>query len=180
MTDKYFKPCECGCGEMIPTINKLGKPARFKNHHNIKIGTQAIHWKGGRTTNSQGYVLLYSPMHPYRNKQGYVREHRLAYEKYLTQLNKKITYLPPSVEIDHIDGNRQNNNLNNLRIFTKKQHMSMHKLSGIIIPINERVCYICKSNYTLKRKGTDRPCWYRYHDNVICHRCYCKTKRKVN
>lgn len=30
-----MKYCKCGCGELIPTVNKLGKPARFKHGHNL-------------------------------------------------------------------------------------------------------------------------------------------------
>ena len=30
------KLCECGCGTLIPEINKLGRPARFKHGHNSR------------------------------------------------------------------------------------------------------------------------------------------------
>lgn len=175
MTDKYFKPCECGCGEMIPIINKLGKSARFKTHHNIKSGKNAIHWKGGRRINTQGYILIYNPTHPFCDSQKSVREHRLVMEQYLTKLNGITTYIHPSVEIDHIDGNKQNNDIKNLRIFVKRQHMSMHKLSGKIIPIHDRICFICNNNKTgLRNNKNER--WYYYKDNVICQKCYCKVK----
>lgn len=37
--NKGLKKCECGqCDEMIPTVNKLGKPSRFKHGHNTKGG----------------------------------------------------------------------------------------------------------------------------------------------
>lgn len=31
-----MKKCECGCGENIPSINKLGNPSRFVHGHNQK------------------------------------------------------------------------------------------------------------------------------------------------
>ena len=40
-------PCECGCGEMIPSITRRGYPARFKNGHGQK-GENHSQWKGGR------------------------------------------------------------------------------------------------------------------------------------
>ncbi len=158
---------------MIPIINKMGKPARFKTHHNLKKGIDAIHWKGGRRINSQNYVLIYSPEHPFADNGKCVREHRLVYEKYLTELNNNIpTFIHPSIEIDHIDGNRQNNSINNLRMFIKKQHMSIHKLSRII-PIGNRICHICKSSTTtLRKNGHER--WYNYKNELICHKCYMK------
>jgi NUMOD3 motif len=30
------KFCECGCGELIPSINKIGRPARFKYGHHTR------------------------------------------------------------------------------------------------------------------------------------------------
>ena len=42
-------------------------------------------WKGGRRADKQGYILVHSPEHPYRNKQNLVREHRLVMEPGLRQ-----------------------------------------------------------------------------------------------
>jgi len=36
LTMQYI-PCACGCGELIPAINSMGKPAKFKLGHNAKI-----------------------------------------------------------------------------------------------------------------------------------------------
>src|SRR5690349_3099448 len=36
------------------------------------------HWKGGRTRDKDGYLLVLTPRHPWANRAGYVREHRLV------------------------------------------------------------------------------------------------------
>jgi hypothetical protein len=46
-----------------------------------KHGKNHPNWKGGRKINSQGYILIYSPNHPHKDKSSYVREHRLIVEK---------------------------------------------------------------------------------------------------
>lgn len=30
-------PCECGCGELIIPINKMGRPAHFKHNHHTRV-----------------------------------------------------------------------------------------------------------------------------------------------
>ncbi len=47
----------------------------------LRIGKKAPHWKGGKIIKEDGYILIFSPNHPYKNNTGYVREHRLVMEK---------------------------------------------------------------------------------------------------
>lgn len=63
-----------------------------------------------------GYVYAKAPYHPFCNSRGYVREHRLVYE------NSIGRYLTRDEIIDHIDGNRSNNELSNLELTTYKEH----------------------------------------------------------
>lgn len=74
-------------------------------------------WKGGRYLNGAGYILLKNESHARSNSAGYVREHILSVSSFLGRaLNKKEV-------IHHIDGDRKNNNLNNLFLF---RHASAH------------------------------------------------------
>lgn len=71
---------------------------------------------GGRIVKN-GYVLIRKPNHPFATATGYVREHRLAMEGSLGR------YLEPSEVIHHLDGNKQNNKLDNLRLYaSNKEH----------------------------------------------------------
>lgn len=69
--------------------------------------------------NTDGYIIIHSPNHPFKNKNNYVYEHRLMMEKKLDR------YLTTNEQIHHIDGDKQNNNINNLRLFSSaSQHTS--------------------------------------------------------
>jgi len=62
----------------------------------------------------RGYVLIWCPDHPSRkdSTKPYVLEHRLVMEKHLGR------YLEPHEHVHHIDGNRANNTLKNLELWT--------------------------------------------------------------
>lgn len=68
-------------------------------------------WKGGVTLDKDGYVLRYTPNHPYANKGGYVREHRLVMEKMIGR------YLRPEEVPHHKDDDPSNNHPDNLQLF---------------------------------------------------------------
>ena len=79
-------------------------------------------WKGGRMIGSGGYVLIKMREHPRANNCGYIREHRLVMEKYLGR------YLKPSEIVHHLDGNRQNNKIENLLLTKSSRHWRMAEI----------------------------------------------------
>jgi len=99
---------------------------RFLHSRGMKIapqggpsGDQNGWWNGGRTVDKSGYVLLKSADHPHQNNAGYVREHRLVMEEYLGR------YLEPQEVVHHINGDKQDNRVENLEIFeTNAQHLA--------------------------------------------------------
>ena len=70
--------------------------------------------------NILGYKYFYDLDHPLANKSGIVYYHRHV-------VSEKIgRWLKSSEHIHHIDGNRSNNSLNNLKIITLSDHAKIH------------------------------------------------------
>lgn len=67
-----------------------------------------------------GYVLAYVPKHPKAHKDGYVMYHTIVVERAIGR------YLKDDEIIHHINHNRADNRLDNLKLMTKREHMSMH------------------------------------------------------
>jgi len=63
-----------------------------------------------------GYWYIYSPSHPFKTNHNYVAEHRLVAEEIVGR------YLKPCEDVHHIDGNKENNNSNNLEIILHSEH----------------------------------------------------------
>ena len=66
-------------------------------------------WKGGITTNSQGYILI-----------GRVREHRLIMEKHLGRSLERDEI------VHHINHNKKDNRIENLLVMKRPDHPKLH------------------------------------------------------
>ena len=140
-----------------------------------KKGADHPGWKGGITIDGNGYEMIYSPNHPYKNKTGYVRSHRLVLEQYYTILLGYNVFLDPKIyHVHHIDGNIKNNNYWNLQLVTGSQHVTIHNL----IDMSDRFCILCKSNKTYIMKHNNRPHWMKYEEGYACANCYAGEYRK--
>ena len=85
---------------------------RGANHHR---------WRGGTTIDSNGYVLVFRPEHPRAQGRGYIMEHRVVVEEHLRR------ELEDYEVVHHIDGNKENNSIDNLMLFfSDNAHKSYH------------------------------------------------------
>lgn len=76
--------------------------------------------KRKRRMGEEGYVLVYVPEHP-KSFKGWYYEHRLILEQ-----NKK-RFLEKWETVHHINGNKQDNRLQNLFACTEYQHKKAHR-----------------------------------------------------
>jgi hypothetical protein len=74
----------------------------------------------GLTIDVGGYVLVKKVNHPHKNARGYVRLHRLVMEVVLGR------FLESHEHVHHIDGNKRNNDPENLEIMTNEHHRRLH------------------------------------------------------
>ena len=95
----------------LKKISSIGGKTRWKNHNYCYY--------------ANGYIMIKVPSHPNANKRGYVYKHRLIMEKYLGR------YLSPIEVVHHKNGDKLNNDINNLILFhNTNQHSSYHGLRG--------------------------------------------------
>lgn len=106
--------CECGCGQWC--------------QHRYVPG----HKPPARTITSSGYVRLYRPEHPLADKKGAIREHRYV-------LYEAGVAIPPGHVVHHINGDKTDNRLENLKVMSAQEHALLHaRQRGLVTPEERR------------------------------------------
>src|SRR3990167_4156396 len=122
------------------TILKMSMCKQGENHPN---------WKGGIAHTGEGYVMIYSPNHPFATKTRYVMEHRLVMEKCLGR------YLAPKEVVHHVNKKITDNRIENLKLFASNGiHSKKHKNGKFRNgnTITHRRCSFCKHIFPLSKK----------------------------
>lgn len=114
----------CSVATVVRTMRALGW--RSVKGHGSPLERNHF-WRGGRSIDSDGYVLVKVPEHPNANNNGYVREHRLVMEQSLGRLMTRREV------VHHKDGDRANNHLHNLELHQSNgDHLREHMADGSI------------------------------------------------
>lgn len=71
-------------------------------------------------TEHMGYIMVRKPSHPYSWENGYMKLHRLIMEVELGR------YLKPDEIVHHIDNDKKNNDINNLKLVDAATHRRIH------------------------------------------------------
>lgn len=123
--------CQCGCGErtrIAPVTDRSkgwtkGEPLKFMMGHRLRAGAsgeKSPRWNGGRQISSHGYVMIWTP-------NGRQYEHILVAQKALGRPLRQIARGHPDNEVvHHINGDKQNNQADNLLICTHRYHLELH------------------------------------------------------
>lgn len=104
--------------------HRLGIAKDIEGFHGVRSlacsGANSGNFKNYRTITKKGYVLLHKPNHPSASKDGNVMEHRYVVEKALGIV------LPKMFDVHHLNGDKQDNRLDNLAIVTHSAHTKIH------------------------------------------------------
>lgn len=124
--------------------------------------------KKGEAFKWGNYMFIRNPHHPFSNKQGYIREHRLVFEQHFNCM------LLPTTIIHHKNGNKLDNRVENLEaIISRNRHTQIHH------PILDILCSHC-GEQTSVIKGTNKHRWYKCSHGRMCDKCYKGIKRRFS
>lgn len=84
-------------------------------------GERAGNWNGGRHKTVNGYIVVRQPDHPNSMKSGYVLEHVLLISEAIGRPLEK------GEVSHHVNGIKDDNRLENLRLMSKTAHDRLHK-----------------------------------------------------
>lgn len=77
-----------------------------------------------RKQHTHGYILVYAPDNPAADHTGYVLEHRLVMENHIGRC------LIPNEIVHHLNGDKTDNRVENLKLVTRSEHAKIHKKLG--------------------------------------------------
>lgn len=87
-------------------------------------GARNAMWRGGRTVDSAGYVLVKAPEHPNAMASGYIREHRLVVSRALGRA------LRDDEHVHHRNGDKTDNRPDNLALVSPGTHQGFHHVGA--------------------------------------------------
>lgn len=106
--------------EHIERIRELGRSGRSDETRKKLSESKKMHRPGHTKKRDDGYITVYYPDHPDATSDGYVMQHRLLMEQHIGRR------LGKDEVVHHVNKDRSDNRLENLRLMTARDHMSLH------------------------------------------------------
>ncbi len=101
-------------------------------------------WKGGISTDRDGYTIRYDPDHPYGARSGgYVREHIRVMELHI---GRRITR---DEVVHHKDNDILNNDISNLKLMSWSEHSKLHHPRVVL---ESKPCEFCDQLFSQHEK----------------------------
>ena len=109
------------------------------NHQYGLKGSANASWKSDMKETRYGYIAVRCPEHPFRDKSGFVLEHRLVAEEYLLTDGNSVEidgkkYLKQDYVVHHKNFDRMDNRPENLAVLSHAEHQRLH----LSLNMNER------------------------------------------
>ena len=101
-----------------------------------------------------GYMYCYSPKHPYANKSGKVREHTYV------MCNTIGRTLRSDECVHHINRNRSDNRISNLRLMTISEHSLLHQVEDRGCKVIFTECPTCCKQIMTTEVANQKYCSY--------------------
>ena len=101
------------------------------NHQYGLKGSANASWQSDIRETRYGYIQVRCLDHPFRDKAGFVLEHRLVAEEYLLTDENSVEidgkkYLKPGYVVHHKNIDRKDNRPENLQVMTHAEHQALH------------------------------------------------------
>lgn len=143
----------------IKSLGELNHQFNLKGHLNSSFRGNELSKKNHQNID----IMVYSPNHPFKNKDNRVLKHRLLVEQNYLLFDifnfieiEGCYYLKKELEVHHIDENHSNNAIDNLQILTKSEHRKLHiKNKTIVRNSLGRITGVFKSDKLLENPEED-------------------------
>lgn len=138
----HKKKCKNNYCSMECFIESKKESMKGENNHQFGLkGEKNASWKSNKKVTNYGYIKVRCIDHPFKDCDDMIFEHRLVAEKYLLNENNSIEingkrYLKKEYIVHHKDGNRKNNNVDNLEIMLLSDHTKLHHKQRKLVSLN--------------------------------------------
>ena len=99
------------------------------NTRSLRCGEKCPTWKGGKKITPNGYVQILKKGYKGTDYNGYIFEHRYIMERQIDR------YLNKNEVVHHVNGDKTDNRIENLKLMTNSEHTIFHNVGSKITEV---------------------------------------------